>query len=240
MAQENFENSDGKWEFNENVTAEFEDMLSRSIPQYDVMRNAVFNLGCHAMEKSTFKTMLDIGCSDGLNMQKFVHQYGARGRFKGIDVSEPMLEKARERYKNLIPTNIVQIQNVDLRDTFPVDKYALITSILTIQFTPIEYRQQIMKNIYDHLESNGMFILVEKVLGSTSEINEMMVTEYYKLKHENNYSYDEIYRKKRSLEGVLVPMTSPWNIDLIKQAGFRKVDVFWRWMNFEGYVAIKD
>lgn len=240
MPQEEFENDDGKWEFNESVTAEFETMLNRSIPQYDVMRNAVFSLGKYAMDKSPTKTMLDIGCSDGLNLQRFVHQYGALGRFRGIDVSEPMLEKARERYKNMINVNLVQIDNMDLREDFPKDKYALITSILTIQFTPIEYRQMIIQNIHDHLEKNGIFILVEKVLGSTNEINNMMVNEYYKLKHENNYSTEEIYRKKKSLEGVLVPMTSPWNIDLLKQAGFRKVDVFWRWMNFEGYIAIKD
>jgi tRNA (cmo5U34)-methyltransferase len=42
-----------------------------------------------------------------------------------------------------------------------------------------------------------------------------------------------------SLEGVLVPVTSDWNIDLLKQAGFRQIDVFWKWMNFVGYIAFK-
>ena len=43
----------------------------------------------------------------------------------------------------------------------------------------------------------------------------------------------KLNEKRLSLEGVLVPVTSNWNIDLLKQAGFRKIDVFWRWMNFK-------
>lgn len=240
IEQKDFENKDGKWEFNENVAVEFEDMLSRSIPQYDIMRNLVFNLGCYALPSNIKnKTMLDIGCSDGLNLQPFVRKFGALVRYRGVDVSEPMLKKAAERYKGYIDANLMQLDNLDLRYDFPTDKYNLITSILTIQFIPIEYRQRIMFDIYNNLSENGMAIVVEKVLGNCHEINNVMVNEYYKLKHENGYSYDEIERKKISLEGVLVPMTSNWNIDLLKQAGFRKIDVFWRWMNFEGYVAIK-
>lgn len=239
MKQDQFENENGKWVFNENVTLEFEDMLNKSIPQYEIMREMIFNIGCHCLNQSSQKSILDLGCSNGLNLQKFIHKYGALARFKGVDISKPMLNEAIKKYQNLINCNIVSISYMDLRDEFPLDKYTLIMSILTIQFIPIEYRQKIIQNIYNHLEQNGMFIFVEKVLGNCHEINSIMVDQYYKLKHENGYSYDEIERKKKSLEGVLVPMTSDWNIDLLKQAGFRKIDVFWRWMNFEGYIAIK-
>jgi len=230
-----------KWEFDENVADCFEDMLSRSIPQYDIMRELVFKIGCKILEKnSTHRySMLEIGCSDGLALQPFINKYGATARFRGIDISEPMLEKAKTRYKNLIECNICKFDNIDLRYDFPNDIYDLIMSILTIQFTPIEYRQNIIQKVYDKLNNGGAFIFVEKVLGNCSEINDIMVNEYYNLKKSNGYSQDQIDRKKISLEGVLVPMTSNWNIDLLKQAGFKKVDVFWRWMNFEGYIAIK-
>ena len=35
---------EGKWQFNEGVTKVFDDMLSRSIPEYQVMRQLVFDL----------------------------------------------------------------------------------------------------------------------------------------------------------------------------------------------------
>ena len=81
--------------------------------------------------------------------------------------------------------------------------------------------------------------MVEKVLGNTSELNSLFVKNYYDMKLQNGYSQEQIDRKRLSLEGVLVPVTNDWNIDLLKQAGFRQVDVFWRWMNFVGYIAIK-
>ena len=36
--------TDGKWEFDEKVADCFEDMLERSIPQYEVMRDSVAKL----------------------------------------------------------------------------------------------------------------------------------------------------------------------------------------------------
>ena len=59
------------------------------------------------------------------------------------------------------------------------------------------------------------------------------------MKKQNGYTEEQIERKRLSLEGVLVPVTSDWNIDLLKQAGFRQVDIFWKWMNFVGYIAFK-
>jgi tRNA (cmo5U34)-methyltransferase len=229
----------GKWEFNEDVSQCFEDMLARSIPQYDVMRDAVFSLGVKILDKHKVKNILDIGCSDGLGLERFVRHYGALCRYKGIDVSEPMLEQARKRFEGLIKTNFVSINCMDLRIAFPLDRYSLILSILTIQFIPIEYRQSIIQKIYDHLEPNGALLMVEKVLGNCNELNEIMVDEYLNMKEVNGYTREQIERKRLSLEGVLVPVTSNWNVDLLKQAGFRKIDVFWRWMNFEGYIAIK-
>lgn len=94
-------------------------------------------------------------------------------------------------------------------------------------------------NVYNSLNSDGIFLMVEKVLGETSTLNNMFVTNYYSLKSANGYTQEQIDRKRLSLEGVLVPCTNKWNIELLKQAGFRQVDVFWRWMNFTGYIAVK-
>nr|DAT76533.1 MAG TPA: tRNA (cmo5U34)-methyltransferase [Caudoviricetes sp.] len=81
--------------------------------------------------------------------------------------------------------------------------------------------------------------MVEKVLGSTDILNQAMVSNYYEMKKTNGYSEEQIERKRLSLEGVLVPVTNDMNINLLKSAGFKHVDVFWRWMNFTGYIAIK-
>ena len=201
--------------------------LSKSIVQYKHQYKSVCDL-------------LDIGCSDGLMLDALFTRLGSSCRFTGIDISEPMLNKARERFSEQIMRGQITISNCDLRTDFPSGEFDLITSILSIQFTPIEYRQHIIQNIYDSLSDNkGCFIMVEKVLGNTDYLNKLMVDTYYTMKEANGYSQEQIERKRLSLEGVLVPVTNEWNIQLLKQSGFRQVDVFWRWMNFVGYIAIK-
>ena len=41
------------------------------------------------------------------------------------------------------------------------------------------------------------------------------------------------------LENVLSPLKAEWNEDMLHEAGFEKVDMFWRCLNFCGWVAIK-
>ena len=234
-----------KWEFDADVADCFSDMLSRSIPQYDVMRNSSANLVTSIIEQNNSYrdfTILDIGCSDGLMIQAMLEKLkGNKGRFVGVDVSEPMLEKAINRFEiiNSVTANTVVIKNCDLRYEFPKNNYDVITSILSIQFIPIEYRQHIIQNIYDNLIPGGAFIFVEKVLGNTDKLNKLFVKNYYGMKEANGYSKEQIERKRLSLEGVLVPVTSDWNKNLLQQAGFREIDTYWRWMNFVGYIAIK-
>ena len=235
---------EGKWVFDESVTDCFEDMLSRSIPQYETMRDSSANLAYDIIKNSKYKketfSILDIGCSDGLMIEKLMKKFNNEGYYTGIDISEPMLKKAKYRLLDDIIDHKVKIDYCDLRTDFPNGHFDVVTSILSVQFTPIEYRQHIIQNIYNSLSpANGCFIMVEKVLGNTDSINKLFVKNYYDMKKQNGYTEEQIERKRLSLEGVLVPVTSDWNIDLLKQAGFKQVDVFWKWMNFVGYIAIK-
>ena len=227
----------GRWEFDASVTDVFNDMLQRSIPQYDVMRQAVFNLGSRYVKKNT--DIVDIGASRGEAIAPFIKRFGALNHHVLIEISEPMRTAIREQFGGFEKTGILEVRDDDLRVTFPHVKASLILSVLTLQFVPIEHRQRLIQRIYDALLPGGAFIVVEKVLGATGPLDEALVDLYYGLKRENGYSQDAIDRKRLSLEGVLVPVTAAWNEELLKQAGFRQVDCFWRWMNFAGWIAVK-
>lgn len=66
-----------------------------------------------------------------------------------------------------------------------------------------------------------------------------MVHLYYEMKRENGYTEAQIMDKRRSLENVLSPLKAGWNVDMLRVAGFRKVDMFWRCLNFCGWIAVK-
>jgi len=226
-----------KWEFDSAVTDAFDDMLQRSIPQYPVMRTAVTEIAIEFQQNNT--DIVDLGASRGEAIAPIVSQFGCMNRFVLVEVSVPMLAALHERFGGYEGSGVVYITDVDLRYGWPSVKASVVLSILTLQFIPIEYRQKILSNIYKSMVPGGAFILVEKVLGNSDRLDTLFIRRYYNLKRNNGYSTEQIERKRMSLEGVLVPITSDWNIDMLKQTGFSQVDTFWRWMNFTGIVAIK-
>ena len=228
----------GKWTFDSGVAEAFDDMLERSIPQYEVMRHAVTSIGSSFVIPRSY--IIDLGCSRGAALAPFIEHFQERNDYLGLEISEPMIEAARERFKDC--GYRVEIQSHDLREGLTLPDYvkpSLIISVLTLQFTPIEYRQRIVSHVHKHLESGGAFILVEKVLGESTLLDETMIGRYYDMKMLHGYSQESIDRKRLSLEGVLVPLTSSWNEALLKNAGFNVVDCFWRWMNFAAWIAVK-
>lgn len=228
---------EGVWKFDDSVTAVFDDMLSRSIPQYEVMRKACFDLAVRYAQRET--DIVDLGCSRGEAIAALVDKFGVSNRFVGVEVSEPMLQASRERFRGMIDAGVVSIHALDLRTDYPPVAASVTLCVLTLQFTPIEYRLRIMQDIYDHTLPGGALILVEKVIGAGAVINKHLVDIYHEMKAQNGYTHDQIERKRLSLEGALVPMTARWNEEMMKMVGFRQVDCFWRWMSFAGWVAVK-
>jgi len=232
-----------RWEFDADVTRVFDDMLKRSIPQLDVMRVAVRDLVLPIIERFPAHQLVDLGCSRGDALASVADQLPERPtagtpKFVGIEVSPPMAAAARSRFASRGDVVIVEH---DLRLGLPpeVRMPGAFLSVLTLQFVPINYRQRILRECARRLSPGGRLVLVEKVLGSGAELDAEMVALYHASKAAAGYSQDEIDRKALALEGVLVPVTARWNEELLRDAGFREVDCFWRWMSFAGWVGLK-
>lgn len=228
---------DGRWAFNEEVARVFDEMLERSIPQYQTMRSAVTELGRGYVKPGT--AIVDLGCSRGGALAPFVEEFAPRrtNTFYGCEVSEPMRLAAKDRFEG---TPDVFITDLDLRRSYPrVKKCSLTLAVLVLQFVPVNYRQRIVREAFERTVPGGALVLVEKVLGGSAAIDDRMVDLYHDAKGRAGYSREEIERKRLALEGVLVPLTSRWNEELLARAGFREIDVFWAWMNFRGWIAVR-
>lgn len=224
-----------QWKFNEDVADVFEDMLERSIPDYESMRQLLYRMAKNFL--TSHSNVLDIGCSTGLSSEYLIKSSDVKDvDYFLIDVSAPMLRrcsKMYEGYKN------VSVDKWDITEGCPVFNCSVIICCLTLQFVPIEYRQKIVGSIYDSLNKGGALFLVEKVIGNSHVIDNIMTHEYYDLKREHSYTEEQIESKRKSLAGTLVPLTCKMNESLLQVAGFTKIDTFWRYLNFCGIVAVK-
>ena len=230
-----------KWEFNESVTNVFDNMLERSIPDYDSMRNLVVQLSLEIIKEFNIlptKTIIDLGCSRGRAMES-IYKKEPNCNYIGIEISKPMYDFCRNEYRDI---DNIKILNEDLREFYPTisrPDNIITLSILTLCFIPIEYRTLVLNNVYSHLCRGGACIIVEKCLSSTYQISKYLDNVYYAMKSDNQYTEDQIKNKRKALEGVLVPLTTDFNEKLFEQVGFSKIEMFWKTLNFAGWILIK-
>ena len=227
-----------RWEFDAEVAACFDDMLRRSIPDHDRMRALVHAVGRTFVRPAT--DVVDLGCSRGEAIDAFYREFGATARYVLCDVSAPMLDAARARFRGAIENRIVDVREYDLRQPYPPLRASLTLCVLTLQFTPIEHRHRILRDIYGSTRPGGAMILVEKILGSTAEADALLVDLHHAEKQARGYSRESVDRKRLSLQNVLIPVTGRWNEELLAAAGFRHVECFWRSLNFAGWVAVRE
>lgn len=233
----------GKWSFDEEVANVFTDMLERSIPDYKTMRSLLWKVADYFIKPNT--RFVDLGCANGLSAEGIIANHSKKVISYLYDSSEPMLEQCRKHYEKQIEEGTVIVQKLDLKEN-PIGYgrfcggCSVIMSCLTLQFIPLEYRQGILEDVYNSLNKGGAFILVEKVLGNSAKLDNLFNTIYYDMKRGNQYTEEQISSKRKSLEGILSPLTEEMNISMLRMAGFRKIDTFWRNLNFCGIIAIKD
>jgi tRNA (cmo5U34)-methyltransferase len=226
--------------FNKEVTAVFDDMLDRSVPFYQEIQRMVAELAVDFAQPGT--NVYDLGCSTAnsfLNIARLMQADSGDVRFVGVDDSNDMLAKARAKLAAAGFARPFELQQGDLNVGVEVKNASVVMLVLTLQFIRPLYRERVVKAIYEGLADNGCLIVVEKVLGENSTFNRLFIKHYYEMKRRNGYSEMEISQKREALENVLVPYRLEENKELLRGAGFRHVDVFFKWYNFCGLIALK-
>src|SRR4030095_16379214 len=160
-------------------------------------------------------------------------------KFIGIDNSEEMLKRCRQKLADRCFERSHELICGDLNQGIRVENASMVLMVLTLQFVRPLYRDTLVKMIRDGLNDNGCLIVVEKVLGEDSVFNRLFIKYYYDLKKRHGYSELEIAQKREALENVLIPYKLLENREMLLRAGFRYCDVFFKWYNFSGIVALK-
>lgn len=96
-----------------------------------------------------------------------------------------------------------------------------------------------LESIYQQIVDGACLILIEKILAEDADLNRQFIKYYYDLKRRNNYDEMEISQKREALENVLIPYKLSENLQMLAEAGFSKTEVFFKWYNFAGIIAIK-
>ena len=225
------------FKFGANVANVFDDMVNRSVPFYGEIQRMIAELTADHAQEGT--DVYDLGCSTGTTMIGMDTMVDQNIRFVGIDDSQEMLDKCKLKLLEIGFSRDYELRCADLSQGVQINNASVVVLCLTLQFVRPIYREQLLKNIYDGLKPGGALILVEKILAEESEFNREFIKYYYNYKRRNNYSEMEISQKREALENVLIPYKLSEDITLLRDRGFVNCEVFFKWYNFAGVIAIK-
>jgi tRNA (cmo5U34)-methyltransferase len=150
-----------------------------------------------------------------------------------------MLERCRAKLVDLGIADAIELQHGDLDDGIEIRDASVVFLVLTLMFVRPLNREKLLRRIHAGMRDAGCLLIVEKVLGNGSLFNRLFIERYYAYKRRMGYSELEISQKREALENVLIPYRLEENRDLLLAAGFRQVDVFFKWYNFAGFIAVK-
>lgn len=226
------------FKFGANVAKVFDDMVNRSVPFYEEIQRMVAELaGDHATPGSA---IYDLGCSTGTTMTNMKSQIKEGVKLIGIDDSPEMLKKCEEKLSHIYDPGSYELVCADISKDPAISNASVVVLCLTLQFVRPLNREAIVKNIFNGLNSGGVLILVEKILAENSAFNRSFIDYYYDYKRRNQYSELEISQKREALENVLIPYRLSENEFMLKRAGFTHTEVFFKWYNFSGLIAVKE
>ena len=221
------------FEFNESVANVFQDMISRSVPGYDLLLRMI------ALYASIFvqdrSNIYDLGCSLGEASKILAEQTRQLDcSIIAVDNSHSMIKKCQQhsRYTN-IQWQCDDIENIEISNA------SMVVLNLTLLFIDQDRRQSLLNRIAEGLNVGGVLVLSEKVLIDQSLENDRMVELHQAFKKTQGYSDLEISQKRTALENVLVPDRQSMHYQRLQKAGFSEIYQCFRCFNFVSYLAIK-
>jgi tRNA (cmo5U34)-methyltransferase len=223
-----------QFEFDEEVASVFDDMLNRSVPFYTENLNLQINILKEFLEEND--KVVDLGSSTGTFLIELAKKSGKKLNLLGIDNSKAMINRATNKAKAFGAE--VKFVEADFLDYDFGGSKAVIANY-TVQFIRPLKREKLIQKIYDSLKSDGVFLMSEKLITENKKLNKIMIDIYYGYKKKMGYSEFEIAQKREALENVLIPYTMQENIEMLKNAGFKDVEVIFRWNNFATFIAFK-
>jgi tRNA (cmo5U34)-methyltransferase len=228
------EAENANWQFSGEASDQFDQHIEKSVPFYLAGHDLVVGLSDFFLQQGSLG--YDLGCSTG----RLLATLGQRHAHKnvsliGVDREADMVKLARG---NCATARNVQIEQADIT-AYELEQCDLVVAFYTLQFVPPPHRQQVFDQIYRQLNWGGALIMFEKVRAPDARFQDIMSALYTDYKLGQGYSGDEIVAKARSLKGVLEPFSQAGNLGLLQRAGFVDITTVFKYVCFEGFLAIK-
>jgi tRNA (cmo5U34)-methyltransferase len=194
------------------------------IPNFDVYYGTLVQL---ANTDNKYPRILDLGAGTGLLTQLLWEKH-PQAQFQLVDMAPEMLNIAKNRFSG--HENFEYINEDYLKYDFD-GLFDIIVSSLSIHHLKHQDIKSLYEKAFNHLKPDGLFLNADEVIApnphceETYQKNWMAVIDQANLEEEDK----SVILERMKFDN---PATLEDNLKWLKDAGFKEVDVFYKYYNF--------
>ncbi len=214
-------------------SSNYDTEVIKTIPYYDCFHGETISLVKSIFQSS--KKWLDTGCGTGNLVEKALIEF-PDFRFYLADPSNDMLSICKKKFDNS------QIQIIGNNDTASINfdfKVDIITAIQSHHYLDTRGREIATKNCFDLLNDNGVYITFENIKPVSRFGIENGLKRWGNYQLERGRKKPEVEKHKNRFDKKYFPIKISEHFDLMRQTGFRFVELFWMSNMQAGLYGIK-
>jgi tRNA (cmo5U34)-methyltransferase len=171
--------------------------------------------------------VLDLGAGTGL-LAALIRESFPRARLTLVDISDEMLERARERFAG--PEGVRLIVADYASEPLP-GRFGLVVSALSIHHLTDDAKRDLFGRIFEALHPGGAFINADEVCGPTDDLDRFYKAEWRRRVIELGVTQEQLDGAEGRMEHDL-PATLDDQLAWLREADFVHVDCFYRNLMF--------
>lgn len=218
----------------EEEAREFDGIIKKLIPYYAQMVEAA--VAAMPFEKGDDIRVIDLGCGTG-TLAGAVKDAFPNAKLTCLDIAEEMLNMARIKLADAPGTVYINAGFEDFEFDGQYD--AAVSSLALHHLGTDEEKLAFYRKIHGGLKQGGVLVNADVVLASTDRLQRTYMERWIGFMS-RSVGRDEAESKwipKYYREDRPAPLVK--HLDMLKKAGFRAVDVVWKYYNYTVYTAVK-
>lgn len=216
----------------ENATS-YAERPPRQVPGFDSLHRMV---GMLLAERAPVDAhILVLGAGGGLELKALAEAHPAWS-FDGIDPSPDMLRLAGQT----VAGHADRIQLIEgYVDSAPNGPYDGATSLLTFHFIPREQRLPTLAHIHRRLKPGAAFLLAHISFPQTEPEKSQWIARHVGYGAAPDADPSQLKQAREAIASRLTILAPEEEEDMLRQAGFTNVSLFYAGLSFRGWVAYK-
>lgn len=183
----------------------------------------------------------DLGCATGETLENLHQKLDSHIGLIGVEDSLDLLRICKENLDFHSSSRNVSLLHENFTRGIHLENATVVILFLSINTLCQTGRIKLFKNICSQLPKQGALIFVDKSKEEGDDFGYRHLPVKYSFKFANPSSYlqNDFVKSTEKKQKFIEPLQINKTEQLLTDAGFKSVELFFRWDNFSGYIAVK-